>query len=124
MGTREGSEGRNIMDQFTFGDSRAATNLVKILNDPDNAPCRNKVSNILSRWADYSNAVMDIQNPTICRGTLDMWRQHFLSSLRDDQIPTPVRSHAENVMVATYRKCRAIVDERAKELARQKRGIL
>ena len=109
------------MDKTTFTNSKAAINLATMLDTPEYTQYRDRVNRILSRWFEYSSEVMAIKSPTVCLGTLDKWRTHFKEWVDNSELPEVVRSHAHNVLAIQYRKCKAIIDARAKEIARQKR---
>ena len=94
------------MDKFTWSDSKAAQNLVKTLELPEYKAYCHKVGGILSRWFEYSSALMVIESEMIRMGSLNLWRQHFLNRVNSSNLPPILVTHLCNVIVAQYRKCR------------------
>ena len=92
------------MDKYTFSDSQGAQNFVKILETLDSR-WAGKAKRILSKWFDYSSGVMSIQDGTVRRGTLDLWRQHFLRLAVESDFPKTLETHLCNAIVTQYRKC-------------------
>jgi hypothetical protein len=93
------------MDEHTYSNTKAAVNLYHMLDTPEYAPYKDKARKILSKWFQYSSAVMSIPNADVCRGSLDLWRAHFLQLVDKRQFPEVVRSHVHCVITAQYRKC-------------------
>lgn len=110
------------MDTNTFTNSLAAQHLVHILSQPEYECYKRRVNTILSRWFQYSATITSsISDPTIARGTLDMWRTCFIERLGEAMIPEVVYTHARNVLTIQYRRCKEILDQRASVLASMKR---
>ena len=93
------------VDKNTFSDSKAAQRLVAILGEPDYSQYAGKARKILSKFFQYSSAVMSIQDDTIRKGTLEVWRRHFLAWVSVTNFPEIVETHLSNALVTQYRKC-------------------
>ena len=94
------------MDKMTFSDSKAAQNLVmSMLNTSDYASYKVPAIRILAKWFEYSSSVMHIPNETIRKGTLYLWRKHFIAWVDETNFPEVMKSHMRNVIVGQYRKC-------------------
>ena len=100
------------MDKHTFGSSKAAVNLTDMLGRDEYHEYQDRATRILSRWFEYSSAILDIQNPSICRGTLNIWRGHFREWVGNGQFPEIIRRHIDNVMTAQYRRAKKRIDDR------------
>lgn len=93
------------MDTTTYSDSKAAQRLTELLQEPQFSSVAKAARVIVSKWFLYSSALMDIKDNTVRRGSLQMWRNHFLSWVKGRNLPPAIETHLSNVIVTQYRKC-------------------
>ena len=89
-----------MMDKYTFSDSPAAQHLAELLSQPE----YHKARETITKWMEYSAAIMDIQLEVARRGTLNYWKQHFLRRAEALHLPSEVESHMKNVIVGRFRE--------------------
>ncbi len=94
---------KTILDPFTFGDSPAAQNLVKILNTypVDKRPRINRLIHQYQRL--LSEVYMEIDEPSTAKVILRMVRDKAIDSINQHSAEELVRSHARNVICTTYK---------------------
>ena len=89
------------MDKYTFGNSRAAVNLMaSILEKPEYKHCSAQVARILDKHFKVLGVVAKLPDKTIRGATLQMWHKHFLGRIED--LPELVRTHTACVMASRY----------------------
>ena len=89
------------MDKYTFGDSRAAINLmVDILGKPEYEKYSSRVAKLLSKQFQALNAVAEIRDKTIREATLQMWHRRFIGLAED--LPEVIKTHTLCVAAGKY----------------------
>lgn len=92
----------NKLDKGTFGKTKAAHDLVDILNDLNDSRITRRTSTILQK---YHKAVLDILNTkSITLELLKMWHDKFKLSLVHANLPKDVKTRVANVATVRYRK--------------------
>jgi len=115
------------MDKCTFSDSKAAQNLVGILNDSKYDIYSSKVSKILSKYFTYTSYIMFIPDKHIRDMMLNMLREKSIETINELALPEVIKTHALNVTAMQYRKCIKEIDIRkgnSKIMRRYKKGLI
>lgn len=92
------------MDKYTFGDSKAAINLVKTLGMPEYSLCARKVSRLLGKQIQSINAIMAISDKGVRRAVLTLWRDRFINAVNTTVLPEIIKTHILCVATAFYRR--------------------
>ena len=92
------------MDKNTFSNSKAAQNLVGILEQPENLSYCSAVSSLLSRCQQEMRAIMTISNLDLRRTILTIWRHRFVDLVKAREFPDIIETHTLCVVVGFYRK--------------------
>ena len=90
------------MDRYTFGSSKAAQNLINILQEPRYNQYSKRVARLLSKQSTILKEINTIHNKTIREATLKMWHEHFV--VLCSSLPEIVRTHTLCVETAWYRQ--------------------
>ena len=92
------------MESYTFGDSKAAISLIKILNEAESEWYVKKAVRILSKYFKALASLSHIPDKGIRETSYKIWREHFMESVDKTQFPTIVGTHMKCVIVGEYRK--------------------
>jgi len=90
------------MDIHTFGNTQAAYNLIKILDEPEYQRYSKQAGRKLSLQIEHLNYVMAIEDKATREATLIFWKHNFIASIA--QLPEIVRTHILSVATAHFRK--------------------
>ena len=91
------------LDSFTFGKSRAAVNLVSILNKPANVDWMYKASRILSKYSKEIKVLGCIPDKGVRETAFKLWRNRFIDRVNRCFFPTVIETHLKCVIVGIYR---------------------
>lgn len=94
---------KNIMDKFTFGDSKAAVNLMKTLNAPFYSLYARKVCRLLAKQLQSIKAIMAIPDQTIRKAVLKLWHDRFIAIVNNSEMPEVIKTHTLCVATTFYR---------------------
>lgn len=88
---------KTYLDPFTFGNSKAATTLVEILNEIDSEKVTQKVSGFIVRYHSLIKHVADIKDPT----TRSIVGYMFIEKINKStlEVPDRVKSFMKNVVI-------------------------
>ena len=92
------------MDKFTFGDSKAAVNLVEILDKPEHSLCSPKALRMLSKYMTSINALEAIPHKGTRETVLRLWHDRFINQVNESSFPIVVSTHLNCVATSQYRK--------------------
>ena len=98
------------VDNFTFGDSRAAIYLADLLNKEENKKYSRRVSCFLSKYLHFLNQIdltSDILDLTTRQALIQMVRNDFIKQL-DNKVngfflPDRIKSLVRNIFIKNYR---------------------
>ena len=89
------------LDKGTFGNSKAAIDLIKILNDNYNEAVNRKVSKILSS---YFDGVKDLRNLKTHKFKISsMWRDQYIKKTKEFNFDYSIESRIRNLIIAKFR---------------------
>lgn len=93
----EAMPAKTYLDPFTFGNSKAATTLVDILNEIDSEKVTQKVSGFIVRYHSLIKHVEDIKDPT----TRSIVGYMFIEKINKStlEVPDKVKSFMKNVVI-------------------------
>lgn len=93
----EAMPAKTYLDPFTFGNSKAATTLVDILNEIDSEKVTQKVSGFIVRYHSLIKHVEDIKDPT----TRSIVGYMFIEKINNStlEVPDKVKSFMKNVVI-------------------------
>lgn len=92
------------MDKYTFGDSKASTSLVSILNKEGNGLYGHKVGRIIDKYLKALIALERIPNKDIRETAYKLWRNHFIERTDNTKFPYVIETHLKSIIVGEYRK--------------------
>lgn len=90
-----------MVDPFQYGNTRAAINLVKILEELGNSRYKQKVSRFLCKNNETIKAIASIKSPYERDKLFMMFRVHLMQ--QDLRIPEDIRQHTLNVLITRIR---------------------
>lgn len=92
------------MDKCTFGDSRAAVNLITTLDTPEYSRYQRKVCTYLGKQLQSIKAIGDISDKTIREAVLKLWHDRFVTVVMSNtEIPDVIKTHTICVAKTYYR---------------------
>ena len=106
------------MDIKTFGNSKAAQTLVKILNELDDPKIASKVSYLFHSYNTGLKSIKDIKDRKVRRDLLLMWKNKFIKTVGNKDLPKEVQSYLLNIITRGYK---IIMREEKKVTTRQYR---
>ena len=93
------------IDSCTFGNSKAAINLIKILQNPENSIYCHKVLKILSKYMTAIKSLTFIPQKGTRETALSIWCDSFTTNVNKSSFfPDVIKTHMNNVMIAQKRK--------------------
>jgi len=91
------------MDKNTFGNSKAAINLVNTLNEPEYQDYAHKACNILSLQLGEIHAINNITDDRMRKAVLNSWHQRFRTKVNGSTLPENIKTHILCVATTYYR---------------------
>ena len=92
------------MDKCTFGDSKAAINLMGTLNMPEYSLYARKVRRLLAKQIRYLKAIRTITDIAVQITILKLWQDRFSSMVNNTEMPEDIKTHTLCVATTFYRK--------------------
>ena len=92
------------MDQFTFGKSKAAIELARMLSLDENNKFSEKVKRFLDNFNRGIAEFLSIEDDAVRRRAIGLWRQDCFSSLDKAILPDEIRSFTKCVADTKYKK--------------------
>lgn len=92
------------MDKFTFGNSKAAVNLVKTLGRPEYQKYSAQANRLLAKQLVALGAIMFIPDKNTRETALLLWKQMFIERVNSANIPEVIKTHILCVATSYYRK--------------------
>jgi len=91
------------MDKSTFGNYKAAVNLMATLDTPEYSQCAKKVCSLLGRQLTSIKAIMAIPDDTVRKAVLKLWHDRFVSAVSNTEMPEVIKTHTICVATTYYR---------------------
>lgn len=92
------------MDKHTFGDSKAAVNLLRTLEEPDYYKYRRVVSSVLAEYFSQTASIMGITDITLRKAVLKVWHERFTNRVSQLEIPEVIKTHTQCVGTSRFRQ--------------------
>tara|TARA_R110000851_G_scaffold848_2_gene2869 strand:- start:4445 stop:4840 length:396 start_codon:yes stop_codon:yes gene_type:complete len=109
---------RNEVEKGTYGNSQCAIDLAQILTDLNDKGITRKVGTLLQG---FNFGMVDLSHTQRMTETFyKMWLARYQSAIYNKKFPKDVESRVLNLITASYRKSKIILD--AKNKGRVKRG--
>lgn len=96
------------MDKYTFGNSKAAVNLMTTLEKPKYQDRASTVTRLLSKQLTALKAIMSIPDKNTRETTLLLWKRMFIERIDFQSLPEVIKTHTLCVATGYYRKYMAI----------------
>jgi len=94
----------DVLDACTFGDSKAAINLIGILNGVEDKRIKHRASKILSKYQGSLKPLSRIPDKEIRETAYNLWRSHFIEWVDRANFPIVIETHMKCVIVGEFRK--------------------
>lgn len=91
------------MDKYTFGNSKAAINLIRTLDELGDVKLQRGVSSVLSKYATAMAQIMFIPSKTTREAILQLWLAKVSALIEDSPWPEIIKTHVRCVAVGLYR---------------------
>lgn len=92
------------MDNCTFGSSKAAMNLVGILNKPEHQLHARRVSKVLAKYLTSLKAIGNIPHKGTRETVLKLWLARFKELTGNSNFPLVIETHMNTVATGEKRK--------------------
>lgn len=96
------------MDNFTYGDSKAAMLLSHIIEENEEKNPNSKISKKVGRiWSDFTSGLKGICESnlpkTLRNSILRLWSEKYVQRCRKSTVPLIVRTYLENAIVTRFK---------------------
>ena len=92
------------MDNHTFGDSKAAVNLVGILNKPEHRLYTRRASRMLAKYFTSLRAISNIPHKETRETVLKLWLTRFKELSNSSNFPLVIETHLNTVATGYKRQ--------------------
>jgi hypothetical protein len=91
------------INPFTYGVGQAGINLVEMLQSDEHQKYAHTITAIITKCHQHLKASMFIPDKNTRSATLVYWRTHYLSIINELDVPSKIKTHSSNVIIAFYR---------------------
>ena len=92
------------MDKCTFGDSKAAMNLISILSEPEYEQYSSAVAGLIGRCQQEMRGIMGLPNIDLRVTILVIWKHRFVDLVKARNFPEKIETHVCNVIATSCKK--------------------
>ena len=92
------------IDEFTFGNGKAAINLTHILNAPEYSRYSLRALRMLSKYMTSIKALTFVPHKETRETALGIWRDNFVRLVDGTDFPEVIKTHMNNVATGQKRK--------------------
>jgi hypothetical protein len=101
-------ERKRKTDEYTFGSSKAAVNLIDILNKPEHKLIKRKVRRILGKQMQMLSELMSINDASVRLTALELFHKQFIPRVEKAKFPRIIQTHMASIECAKYREWRGL----------------